>query len=262
MAWRAQRRKLPGMTVITMVRTGILRPVLALFALVLPPRCPGCGVIVDGDGRFCPACFSGIEFIGPPQCETCGVPFAYDRGSGSLCGACNQEPPVWRRARAALTYQGAARAALLRFKFADREHLAAMMAPQMARAGADLLGNGVLLVPVPLHRWRLWRRGYNQSALLAQWLARAGHGELLVDALVRVRATRPSVGLNPTQRLANVKGAFRVREKQLVRGRHIVLIDDVLTSGATAAACAKTLMRGGAASVDVLTWARVVRDRI
>jgi len=240
----------------------LLRPLRAAFDLVLPPRCPGCGAIVDGDGRFCASCFSGLEFTGPPQCMSCGLPFAYDRGPEAKCGACLAEDPGWDRARAALAYHGAARAALLRFKFGQREQLAAMMVPQMARAGAELLGPGVLLVPVPLHRWRLWGRGFNQSALLARGLAHAGYGQLLVDGLVRIRATRPSVGLNPGQRQANLKGAFRVRDRRLVEGRHIVLVDDVLTSGATATACSKALRRAGADAVDVLTWARVVRDMI
>jgi len=250
------------MSVTTMVRAALLQPLGALFNMVLPPRCPGCGVIVDGDGRFCAACFTSLDFLGAPQCNSCGAPFAYDYGPDAQCGACIAEPPLWSQARAALAYQGAARFALLRFKLSDRQHLAAMMVPHMARAGGTLLGPDTQLVPVPLHRWRLWRRGFNQSALLAKGLADAGFGTLLVDGLHRVRATRLSVGLNPTQRRANVKGAFRVKDKTLICGKHIVLVDDVLTSGATASACAKALLRAGAARVDVLTWARVVRDRI
>lgn len=240
----------------------LLQPLRALYDMVLPARCPGCGVITDGDGRFCADCFSGLAFIGPPQCACCGVPFAYDRGDGALCGACIAETPGWGRARAVLAYEGPARTALLRYKFADREYLAGMMVPQMARAGVELLGPDVLLVPVPLHRWRLWGRGFNQAALLARGLAKAGHGVLLVDGLERVRATRPSVGLDRAGRADNVKGAFRVRDADAVKGRRVVLVDDVLTTGATAAACAKVLRKAGAAAVDVLTWARVVRDRV
>ncbi|WP_439534231.1 double zinc ribbon domain-containing protein [Polymorphobacter sp.] len=243
-------------------KSSALQPLAALFDLVLPPRCAGCGVIVDGDGRFCGGCWQGLDFLGSPQCESCGTPFAYDRGTGVRCGACEAAPPPWGRARAALAYQGAARTALLRFKLADRQHLAAMMVPHMARAGAGLLGPAVLLVPVPLHRWRLWRRGFNQSALLARGLARAGLGVLHVDALVRVRPTLPSVGLNPSERAANVKGAFVVPRPERIVGRNVVLVDDVLTSGATASACASSLLQAGAATVDVLTWARVVRDRV
>jgi ComF family protein len=235
-------------------------PLGAVFDLVLPPRCPACGVLVDGDGRFCPSCWQGLRFLSPPQCDSCGEPFAYDLGAGARCNACDADPPVWHRARAALAYEEAARTALLRFKLADKQHLGAMMVPHMARAGAALLGPQVLLVPVPLHRWRLWRRGFNQAALLARGLARAGHGTLAVDALVRTRATRPSVGLTAPERAANVRGAFIVASPGLVQGRDIVLIDDVLTSGATATACTRALLEAGAARVDVLTWARVVRD--
>jgi ComF family protein len=227
---------------------------------VLPPRCPACGAIVDGDGRFCGTCWSGLGFLGSPQCNQCGDPFSHDRGPGALCGGCLAEPPPWRQARAALRYEGAARSALLRFKLADREHMAAMMVPHMVRAGMGLLAPGVLLVPVPLHRWRLWRRGFNQAALLARGLAQASGALLAVDALERVRATRPSVGLGVAARAENVRGAFRVRDRALVSGRAVVLIDDVLTSGATASACVRTLLRGGAATVDVLTFARVVRE--
>ena len=237
-----------------------ISPLAAAFDLVLPPRCPACGVIVDGDGRFCADCWSGLRFVAAPQCSCCGVPFVHDQGPEAQCGACLAEPPPWRRARAALVYDGAARTALLRFKLADKPQLAPMMASMMARAGADMLAPGVLLVPVPLHRWRLWRRGFNQALLLARALARGSGAALSIDGLVRVRATRPSVGLGAAERAANVKGAFRVADHAVVAGRAVVLVDDVLTSGATAAACTKALLAAGAATVDVLTFARVVRE--
>lgn len=240
----------------------LLAPLGQVFDFVLPPRCPACSVIVDGDGRFCSACWTSLDFLGAPQCAQCGVPFAHDRGQGAQCGACLAAPPLWRRARAAMVYEGAARTALLRFKLADRQHLAAMMADAMARAArADaLLQPGVLLVPVPLHRWRLWRRGFNQALLLARALAQSSGADLSIDDLMRVRATRPSVGLGAEARAANVRGAFRVRNAQRMSGRAVVLVDDVLTSSATAAACTKALLAAGAASVDILTFARVVRE--
>ncbi len=235
-------------------------PLVQLFDLVLPPRCPACGTIVDGDRRFCSGCWQALEFLGPPQCARCGDPFDHDRGEDAECGRCLAEPPPWRRARAAFAYEGPARKTLLAMKLADRPHLAGLMVVQMARAGAGLLAPDRLLVPVPLHRGRLWRRGFNQAVLLARGLARAGHGEMALDALERRRATKPSVGLGAAARAANVRGAFKVRAPLLVRGRAVVLVDDVLTSGATAAACTRVLLRAGAASVDVLTFARVVRD--
>lgn len=145
-------------------------------------------------------------------------------------------------------------------KHGDRQHLARVMAPHMRRAAGDMLVPGVLLVPVPLHRWRLWRRGFNQAAVLAQQLAGLSGAAIDLEALVRVKATRPSVGMGRKARADNVRGAFRVRDKTRIKGRDIVLVDDVLTTGATAEACARHLRRAGALSVHVLTFARVVRD--
>jgi ComF family protein len=162
-------------------------------------------------------------------------------------------------ARAALVYDGPARDVLLALKHGDRDFLARIMAPAMARAGADMLGDGAVLVPVPLHRWRLWRRGYNQAALLAVAIARRSGNPVAVDALQRIRATDSSRGMSRSQRAANVRGVFRVARPAAIKGRRVVLVDDVLTTGATVAACTRMLLRGGAAQVDVLTWARVVR---
>ena len=238
----------------------LMLPVRTVTDLVLPPRCPACRVIVDGDGRFCLDCWQQLAFITAPQCAVCGTPFGHDRGAGAECGACLAEPPRFDTARAALAYGGPARTVLLAMKHGDRQHLARVMAPHMARAAGDMLGPGVVLVPVPLHRWRLWRRGFNQAALLAQELARLSGAATDVDALVRVKATKPSAGMGRKARADNVRGAFRVAARERVKGRDIVLVDDVLTTGATADACARHLRRAGARSVHVLTFARVVRE--
>jgi ComF family protein len=230
-----------------------------IIDLVLPPRCPGCRAIVDGDGRFCLSCWRELEFITAPLCARCGTPFDHDRGAGTECGACLAAPPRYASARAALVYGGPARAALLALKHGDRQHLARVMAPHMLRAAGPLLGPDTLLVPVPLHRWRLWRRGFNQAALLAQALARLSGAPLAIDAIVRVRPTETSRGLGRRARAANVRGAMRVPERNRVAGRRVLLIDDVMTTGATAEACARVLRRAGATEVHVLTWARVVR---
>lgn len=233
----------------------------AAIDLVLPPRCPGCGEIVDGDGRFCVACWTSLRFITPPFCATCGDPFEVPQPAGSLCGQCLATPPKWS-ARAAFAYEGAAREAVLKLKHGDQQHLARLMGSAMARAGAEMLAKErALLVPVPLHRWRLWRRGYNQAGELAKAVARVSGVELLIDGFERKRATLASGGLNPSERRANVRGAFRVppSRRERLRGRAIVLVDDVLTSGATADACSRILLRAGAASVDVLALSRVVR---
>ncbi|MCA3254991.1 MAG: ComF family protein [Alphaproteobacteria bacterium] len=227
--------------------------------LVLPPRCPACGTIVDADGVFCAGCWPTLDFITPPMCAACGDPFEVPQPAGALCGACLASPPPYV-ARAPFAYAGAARAAVLALKHGDRQHLAPMMAGHMRRAAGEL-AEGATLVPVPLHRWRLWRRGYNQAADLARALAQATDAPLAVDALVRRKATRPSQGMNPAERRDNLRGAFVVPpgRRAQVAGRRILLVDDVLTTGATAAACARALRRAGAVSVGVVSFARVVR---
>lgn len=194
------------------------------------------------------------------MCAACGTPFEVDRGPKARCGACLDTPPRYAAARAAMVYGGPARKILLGFKHGDRQHLVKVMAPQLVRAGGDWLGPDTLLVPVPLHRWRLWKRGFNQAALLAQAAGRRSGTRVAIDALVRVRATTTSRGMGRRKRAANVRAAFRVADPGRVRGQDIVLVDDVLTTGATAEACTRMLLRAGAKRVRVLTWARVVRD--
>jgi GrxC family glutaredoxin len=178
----------------------MFQPLQALIDLVLPPRCPGCRVIVDGDGRFCADCWPQLQFISSPACACCGLPFEIDRGPGALCGQCLATPPRYTSARAALVYGGPARTVLLGLKHGDRQHLATMMARQMLRPGAEFLAPDVVLVPVPLHRWRLWRRGFNQAALLARAIAAASGAELAIDALERVKPTPPSQGMGRAAR--------------------------------------------------------------
>lgn len=231
--------------------------------LLLPPRCPACGEIVAADGGFCQPCWSGLRFLTPPLCALCGEPFETPQAPDARCAACLTRPPRFAAARAALAYDGPARDVVLALKHADREHLAAAMAGQLARAGADWLDDAdTIIVPVPLHRWRLWRRGYNQAALLAAGLAKRTGRPLAIDALQRHRATRISQGLDPSQRRANLRSAFRLRAKAqpVIAGRSVILVDDVFTTGATAEACTKVLLTGGARTVRVLTLARVVRD--
>lgn len=230
-----------------------------LIDVALPPRCPGCGTIVDADHRFCAACWNSLHFLGPPWCAHCHLPFAFDRGEGARCGACIADPPPLDGIRAAVAYGRVARTVALKLKYGRRLASAETMARAMARlmpAGADLL------VPVPLHRWRLWSRGFNQAAVMAQAVAARSGVPADLHLLRRCKATPVLRGLGAKGRTRAVSGAFVLGDgaRARLKGRTIVLVDDVHTSGATAGACARTLKQGGAARVILLCWARVLAD--
>ncbi|SDG64758.1 ComF family protein [Roseospirillum parvum] len=234
-----------------------------LLDLLWPPRCLACRAPVASPHTLCAACFAELTLIAPPLCAACGLPFASPAeawppvvSGEALCEDCRLHRPPWGRARAALLYDTASRGLVLALKHADRTELAAGLAAWMARAGAEPLAEAELIVPVPLHRGRLFRRGYNQAALLAAHLARRG-GLPWRDALIRTRPTPTQRGADRRQRRRNVADAFAVRRPELVAGRRLLLVDDVMTSGATAEAATRALLRAGAASVDVLTLARV-----
>lgn len=233
--------------------------------LLLPPHCATCDAPVERHGQLCAACFRDLSFITEPCCAHCGLPFAHaaEAGPSGECAACLAHPPPWGRARAGLAYDGRARHLVLPFKYADRTELAAALVPPMLRAGAALLREAELLVPVPLHRRRLLSRRYNQAVLLARALARATGLTLLPDALIRSRATPRLASLGAAERARTVEGAFILRPARgpAIAGRRVLLVDDLLTSGATAAACAKVLLAAGAAGVDVLVAARVGHPR-
>jgi len=233
-----------------------LKPVLD-FAL--PPRCPGCGTVTGEPHRFCLDCWSRLSFLGEPCCVRCALPFDYGEGAAVECGRCIAEPPAYDRLRAAVAYGEVSRKVALKLKYGGRPGVAETIARFMERH-LDPLEDSVL-APVPLHRWRIWRRGYNQSALIAAALARRSGREARLGLVERVKATPPLRGMGPRERKLAVRGAFRVgaKHKAGLKGRAVVLIDDVYTSGATANACARVLRRAGAASVNILCWARVVR---
>ncbi len=233
----------------------------AALDLLLPATCAACDSNVGAPGQLCAACFRGLNFVTAPFCLTCSRPFAVH--GESVCRDCRAEPPPWGEARAALVYDSASRSLILAFKNADRTEIAATLALHMQRAGAALLARADLLVPVPLHRWRLLARRYNQSALLAAALAKRSGRQALPDALRRIRVTQSLRRLPGAKRESLLMGAIAVRPGRAaaVAGRRILLIDDVLTSGATARACTRALLDAGAASIDVLVASRVADQR-
>ena len=227
--------------------------------IALPTLCVACREPVDGEG-VCASCWAKLSFIAPPFCPRLGIPFVYDPGPELLSMEAIANPPAYARARAAVRYDDVARTLVHALKYQDRTDLAPAMGRWMARAGRELLDEADLLVPVPLHWRRAWGRRYNQSGALARVIERQTGVKLASEALRRVRPTQQQIGLSRAQRASNVQGAFKVapdRSAQ-IQGRRVVLIDDVLTSGATTDACARALLRAKAASVDVLVFARVV----
>jgi ComF family protein len=235
----------------------------------LPPRCPSCGEIVAQDHQFCVDCWQQQEFLGPPWCATCHLPlpdtihnFAED-ADNRQCAVCLLTPPRHDGLDAVMAYGDVASTVAIRLKHGRRVGFARMMARFMARHLPQ--GNETwILVPVPLHRWRIWARGFNQSALIAQQLAR-NHGlQHIPDALFRTKRTPILRGKNPAQRRTALKGAIAIKPAQMLRvkGRNIILIDDVYTTGATTDACVRVLKKAGAAKVRILCWARVLPGAI
>ncbi|HET9146826.1 MAG TPA: ComF family protein [Acetobacteraceae bacterium] len=227
----------------------------------LPPHCLACAAEVGADGQLCPDCFSATAFISPPFCSRCGMalPGIMARQAVPVCESCAIDPPRFRAGRAALLYDEMAKRLILPFKYSDRPEAALGLARLMARPGAELLRRADIIVPVPLHRARLRERGYNQAALLARALGRIAGKPVSVDALRRPKRTRPLNEMGRDARRQALEGAIAIRPDRTGRiaGASVLLVDDVMTSGATATACAEALLSAGAAAVDVLALARV-----
>lgn len=229
--------------------------------ILFPPVCLACNELVEQQGALCSECWNQMEFCAGPACDICGYPFEYQMEHHTICGACIQQPPPYGRARAVFRYNSISRQLVTSLKYHDKTHIVPYIADWMVRAGEDILADADYIIPVPLHRRRLWMRRYNQSALLSQHITRKTSVPTLYNALVRTRYTPPQAGLNYKQRIKNVTGAFQVIAKYRfrIKGKRIILIDDVLTTGATVKACARALLKVGAQRVDVLTLGQTVK---
>jgi len=233
----------------------MLAPILNLL---FPPQCLICNGSVAANGTLCLPCWQQVRFITDPMCACCGAPFDYALGPEAICGECMREHPVYARGRAVFRYDEHSRALVTKLKYADQAQLAAIYGKWLANFGKTLATASDVIVPVPLHYWRFLGRRYNQSALLAYAMAKQCGLPVLPDGLKRTRKTLPQPGLTRKQRQDNVRGAFAVSQKHIakIKGKSVLLIDDVMTTSATIDQCSKVLLKAGAAQVYVLTLAR------
>jgi ComF family protein len=240
--------------------TKILRPALDF---VLPERCPSCGVITPTGGSFCADCWQRLHFMNPPWCSGCALPFAYDQGEGAFCATCLVNPPQHDGIRAAVAYDDISKQVALRLKYGGKIGLAKMIARQLVRHLPEDRA-GMMVTPVPLHWTRLWSRSFNQSALIANELARLGGMEHVPDILIRTKRTPSLRGLSGKERRKAVGKAFVVnpRWQSKIVGSTIILVDDVLTTGATSDGCVKALKKSGADQVQLYCWARALRGEV
>lgn len=238
-----------------------MRFLYSLYRLVLdyalPPRCPGCGAVTPDDYQFCATCWLSLDFMGGAGCLRCGVPMPYEE---MVCAPCMADPPRHDGVFAVTRYDGVARRVVLNLKYGRRIGNAITIAKLMSQRFP--MEEDVLLIPVPLHRWRIWQRGYNQAALIVRHLHKLSDAPILLDGLVRIRATRSLAGLSKKARAKEVRAAIKVnpQHRAALKGKKIILVDDVYTSGATANACARALKAAGVKKVELMVWARVLRE--
>ena len=246
-------------------RGSIKRFAQAVLDHIYPPACVNCDAVIGTADSLCPECWGGLRPITSPMCPVLGLPFEVSIGPDARSAEAIANPPPFRRARSALVHNDVARTIVSRLKFGDRPELAKFCARLMYGAGAELFENGddeqkPVLVPVPLHRVRQWRRRYNQANELARFLGRLGNMEVLPFLVRRSRATRAQIGLSARQRARNVAGAFEVTpdSSEMIAGRRIIIVDDVVTTGSTVSALSKALHKKGMANIDVISFSRVV----
>ncbi len=241
----------------TTVRTLLLRT----RDMLLPPQCANCRATVDTDDVLCPRCWPDLRMIARPICDICGVPFAHGQLS-TICAECARKTPPFTRARSAVIYDDASRGLVIGFKHSDRMEIAGLFVRWMTTAGERLTGDADVIVPVPLHPGRLFHRRFNQAAVLADGIGKRTGLPVVRDALERIKPSPPPGKASPAERRRAVAGAFRVREdrRDAIAGRRVLLVDDVMTTGATARAATRKLRAAKAAAVDVLTVARAVRE--
>lgn len=249
----------------TALRTRVVagRIARAALDLLLPPLCLGCARPVGAAGTLCPKCWQALDLIERPYCERLGTPFSADLGYGLISPKAIAEPPSFTRARAVARFDGTGRLLVHRLKYSDRLDLAGAMGKWMSRAGAEVLAEADVLVPIPLHRWRFWGRRFNQAGELAKVISRDTGLAVTHEALLRRKATKSQVGLTASERARNLSGAFRVgpEGKVHIAGKRVVLIDDVMTTGATLNSAARVLRRAGATDVDAVVFA-LVAERV
>lgn len=238
----------------------MLKILNAAIDLLLPPRCIATGEIVDAQGMVSASVWPQLQFIEAPYCKTCGIPFSFEIANDALCASCIESEPVFDQSRSAVVYNDASRQMILSFKYGDRLHAIHTFVPWMMRVGTVMIEAADIIIPVPLHNRRLRERRFNQSALLAQEIAKRGNRTYAPDILARTRHTPPQQGLNRKERGQNVRGAFTVQKPEVIKGKTVLLVDDVYTSGATLNECARILKAADANIVNVLTIARVTKD--